>query len=101
MSSSFLFFSSFVLDGSSIHLLFASLLSSLESLCNHKLGVDNLFVLFLLRSHNFKLSFFQDFHPSLLQSLAAENVKHRLDFLIEVKEFVVTREDLSSFAVLF
>ena len=98
MGSLFLLFSGLVLDLSPINLLFTPLLSSLVPLCDDQLCVDNFLVFLLLALHDLELCLLQDLHPGLLESLAAEDIQHWLYLFVEVEQFVVSLEDLSSFA---
>lgn len=95
MSSSLLFLSRLILHLSPINFFFTSLLSSLVSLCDNQLGVDNLFILFLLALHYFELCLLKNLHSSLFQSLTAKNIEHWLNLLVEIKKLMVSFKYLS------
>ena len=99
MSSSALLFTSLILDLTAGNLLFATLLSSLITLCDYQFGVYGFFVFLLLTADDLQLCLFKDFHASLLKSLAAEYVQHRLDFRVEVEQLSVSLINLGLLAV--
>ena len=99
VSSLSLFLPCLLLNLASIQLLLSSGLSSLKSLGFNKLCVSDFFVLFLLLLHNSELFLFKGHHPSLLKGLGDQNVKHRFDFSVEVKQIRVLIVNLGCLAV--
>ena len=99
MGSLSLLLSGFVLPVPSLSLFLASLFSGLVPLGDDELGVDSLLVLLLLPLDGVDLELLLDLHLGLLECLLAEDVEHRLDLSIEVKQTRVTFIDLSLLAV--
>lgn len=75
VSSSALFFASLVLDLAAGYFFFATLFSGLVTLGNDQFCIDSFFVFLLLAADDLQLCLFEDFHASLLKSLAAEDVE--------------------------
>ena len=92
-------FASLLLHSSTRDLLLLSELSSLEPLCLNQLSIPHLLVLLLLRLDYGEFVVLEHFHSRLFQSALTEDVKHRLHFLIEVKQLWITVMNLGGLAV--
>jgi hypothetical protein len=90
----------FVLNISSLNFLSVSLLCGLVSLSYDEFSVHNFIILFLLGFYNVELSLFKNLHTGLFKSLVDQNIQHRLNFRIEIKQFFIALNNLSGFAVL-
>lgn len=75
------------------------MLSSFVALGLDQLCVSNLLVLLRLLLNYGELVFFKNFHARLVKSLLDKNIEHGLNFLVEIKKFVIAIVDLGRFTV--
>ena len=88
-----------LLDLPAVELLLPANLGCLQALSLDEFGVPDLLVLLFLVLHDPQFLVFQDEHACLLQSLPHEDIKHGLNFCIEIKEIGVLIKDLGVLAV--